>query len=60
MSGFERIVPCGLEGKSVGAIAQFIPNISLSRVQQSLIDQFEQVFELTLQPVSVTDLGLQT
>ncbi len=59
MSGFERIVPCGLEGKSVGAIAQFIPNVSLSAVQQSLITQFEQVFELTLQPVSMADLELQ-
>ena len=59
MSGFERIVPCGLEGKSVGAIAQFIPNISLCAVQQSLINRFEQVFELTLQPVSVADMRLQ-
>ncbi|MGB3788187.1 MAG: lipoyl(octanoyl) transferase LipB [Phormidesmis sp.] len=59
MSGFGRIVPCGLEGKSVGAIAQFIPTISLSKVQQTLIEQFEQVFELTLQPVSMSELGLQ-
>lgn len=59
MSGFERIVPCGLEGKSVGAIAQFIPDISLSAVKQSLINQFAQTFELTLQPVSISDLGLQ-
>lgn len=58
MNGFERIVPCGLEGKSVGAIAQFIPNISLNAVRQSVIDQFEQVFALTLQPVSIADLGL--
>lgn len=58
MKGFERIVPCGLEGKSVGTIAQFIPDISLSAVQQVLIEQFEQVFELTLQPVSLSDLKL--
>ncbi len=59
MSGFERIVPCGLEGRSVGAIAQFIPTISLNEVQQTLIEQFEQVFELTFQPVSMFELGLQ-
>ncbi len=60
MSGFERIVPCGLEGKPVGAIAQFIPTISLNQIQQTLIEQFEQVFELTLQPVSMMELGLQS
>ena len=59
MSGFERIVPCGLAGKPVGAITQFIPDISLIEVQQTLIEQFERVFELALQPVSIADLGVQ-
>ncbi|MBE9064636.1 lipoyl(octanoyl) transferase LipB [cf. Phormidesmis sp. LEGE 11477] len=58
MSGFERIVPCGLEGKSVGAMAQFIPDIRLSEVQQTLIKRFERVFGLAFQPVSVSDLNL--
>ena len=58
MSGFKRIVPCGLEGKAVGSIAQFIPDINLQDVQQRLIEQFEQVFGLTFQPVSITDLNL--
>ncbi|EDX86470.1 lipoyltransferase [Synechococcus sp. PCC 7335] len=58
MGGFERIVPCGLEGKSVGSIAQFVPDISLKQVQQTLIEQFEQVFGLTFEPTSISDLNL--
>lgn len=58
MGGFERIIPCGLEGKLVGSIAQFVPDISLKQVQQTLIEQFEQVFGLTFQPVSISDLNL--
>lgn len=58
MSGFERIVPCGLEGRSVGALAQFVPNISLDAVRQSLVNHFAHVFDLMLQPVSISDLGL--
>ena len=58
MSGFKRIVPCGLEGKAVGSIAQFIPDINLQEVQQTLIEQFEQVFRVTFQPVSIADLNL--
>ncbi|MGB3297521.1 MAG: hypothetical protein WBA76_04570, partial [Phormidesmis sp.] len=48
LSGFEKIVPCGIEGKSVGAIAQFLPEISLIEVQGRLVKYFEQVFGLSL------------
>ncbi|MGB3297050.1 MAG: lipoyl(octanoyl) transferase LipB, partial [Phormidesmis sp.] len=47
LSGFEKIVPCGIEGKSAGAIAQFLPAISLIEVQERLVKHFEQVFGLS-------------
>ena len=48
LSGFDRIVPCGLEGKSVGSMAQFVPDIELESVRQVVAEQFEQVFGLAL------------
>jgi lipoyl(octanoyl) transferase len=48
LSGFDNIVPCGLEGKAVGAIAQFLPDISFTEVQQTLVTQFEAAFDLKL------------
>lgn len=58
LSGFERIVPCGLEGRRVGSMAQFLPDVSIESVQAVLIEQFEQVFDLQLQLVQGADLGL--
>lgn len=58
LSGFERIVPCGLEGRRVGSMAQFLPDVNLESVRLALIEQFEQVFDLQLQLVQRTDLGL--
>lgn len=58
LSGFDRIVPCGLEGKRVGAMAQFLPDVSVESVQAVLIEQFEQVFDSQLQLVQGSDLGL--
>ncbi len=48
LSGFERIVPCGIEGKSVGSMAQFLPSVDFDRVRQTVIEQFEQVFDIAL------------
>ncbi|MGB7085015.1 MAG: lipoyl(octanoyl) transferase LipB [Phormidesmis sp.] len=60
LTGFERIVPCGIEGKPVGAIAQFIPQISVAAVQDVVVEQFEQVFKLTLDSRSVEALKAMT
>lgn len=55
LTGFEQIVPCGIEGKPVGSLAQFLPEISLVDVQKQLIEQFEYVFELALHRRSLPD-----
>ncbi len=47
LSGFEKIVPCGIAGKPVGSLTEFLPAISLAAVQKVLVEQFEQVFQLT-------------
>lgn len=56
LSGFEKIVPCGIEGKSVGSLMQFLPAIRFLDVQKTLTEQFEQVFQLTLTAMPLTDL----
>lgn len=48
LSGFERIVPCGIEGKPVGSMAQFLPSVTVDAVESVLTRQFEQVFGLAL------------
>ena len=55
LEGFERIVPCGLEGKPVGSMAQFLPGVAVSEVEAVLTKQFEQVFEVTLVQASRPD-----
>lgn len=48
LSGFEKIVPCGIEGRPVGSLAQFLPGIEFEAVQQALVTQFEDVFGVAL------------
>lgn len=49
LEGFRAIVPCGIGDRPVGSLAQFLPAIELSTVQQSIIHQFAEVFDLTWQ-----------
>lgn len=55
LSGFEKIVPCGIAGKPVGSLAQFLPDVSLEAVQKVVIEQFEQVFGLALRRSPLPD-----
>ncbi|MBW4554285.1 MAG: lipoyl(octanoyl) transferase LipB [Aphanocapsa sp. GSE-SYN-MK-11-07L] len=52
MTGFEQIVPCGIGDRPVGSLVQFIPEINLLQVQQTLAIAFAEVFQVTLLPVS--------
>jgi len=55
LTGFEKIVPCGIEGKPVGSLAQFLPDVTIKDVQQSLLYQFEQVFGMTFEQPTLPD-----
>jgi len=48
LSGFEHIVPCGIEDKPVGSLAQFIPGIEVAQVREQVAIAFAEVFHLQL------------
>lgn len=48
LSGFERIVPCGIDNRPVGSLVQFLGEISTEQVRQDLKKAFSQVFEVEL------------
>ncbi|WP_008314717.1 lipoyl(octanoyl) transferase LipB [Leptolyngbya sp. PCC 6406] len=50
LTGFQRIVPCGITDYPVGSLAQFLPGITLQAVQPVLEAQFAAHFSLTLVP----------
>lgn len=47
LSGFDRIIPCGIPDKPVGSLEQFIPGIQISQIQQDVAIVFGQVFNLS-------------
>ncbi|MBW4661904.1 MAG: lipoyl(octanoyl) transferase LipB [Drouetiella hepatica Uher 2000/2452] len=51
LSGFQHIIPCGIEGKPVGSLAEFVPNISFDQVRQQIATIFSEIFQLQLQPM---------
>jgi len=48
LTGFERIVPCGISDKEVGSLAQFIPEINLDQVRVQVAVAFAEVFSVEL------------
>jgi lipoyl(octanoyl) transferase len=56
LTGFDQIVPCGIADRSVGSMAEFIPDINPDLVRQQIIKVFSEVFEIEMlvsQKVSV-------
>ncbi|KJH72214.1 octanoyltransferase [Aliterella atlantica CENA595] len=52
LSGFEKIVPCGIADKSVGSMAQWIPDIQLDEVRLQVAKAFAEVFGVEFIPQS--------
>ncbi len=50
MSGFSEIVPCGIANKSVGSLAEWIPDITCEEVRFHVVQSFAEVFGVEFQP----------
>ncbi len=48
MTGFERIVPCGISDKPVGSLAEWIPGITCQEVRSYVAQSFAEVFGVEL------------
>lgn len=48
LTGFERIVPCGIADKPVGSLAQFISGICMEQVRLDVAASFAAVFDVQL------------
>jgi lipoyl(octanoyl) transferase len=48
MSGFARIVPCGIADKPVASLAEWIPDISCDEVRSQIVESFAEVFNVKL------------
>lgn len=57
LSGFEQIVPCGIGDRAVGSMAQFIPEIDFTHVQQRLVYHFGELFDLEWQETQWSDVS---
>ncbi|MEH2292982.1 lipoyl(octanoyl) transferase LipB [Nostoc sp.] len=48
MTGFERIVPCGISDKPVGSLAEWIPAITCQEIRFYVAQSFAEVFGVEL------------
>ncbi|MBW4534622.1 MAG: lipoyl(octanoyl) transferase LipB [Pleurocapsa minor HA4230-MV1] len=48
MSGFKRIVPCGIADKPVGSLQEFVPDLTVDRVRIDVAQAFAAVFQIEL------------
>jgi lipoyl(octanoyl) transferase len=49
LSGFERIVPCGITDCQVCNLNQFVSDVSIGQVKIAIAQTFSQIFDLELQ-----------
>ncbi len=49
LSGFDRIVPCGISNCQVCNLSQFAPNVNFVGVKKAIGQTFAQVFDLEMQ-----------
>lgn len=54
MTGFERIVPCGIADKPVGSLAQYIPGITCQEIRSCVAKCFAEVFNVELIEVQLS------
>jgi lipoyl(octanoyl) transferase len=50
LAGFDRIIPCGIVGKSVGRLDQWIPGLTVQAIKPVVVQAFEEVFSLVMHP----------
>jgi len=48
LTGFERIIPCGISDKPVASLAQWIPGITAREVRDRVAQSFAEVFDIEL------------
>lgn len=50
LTGFTRIIPCGIADRPVGSLEQFIPGIQLEDVRQQVAIAVAEVFQVDVIP----------
>ncbi|NDJ15756.1 lipoyl(octanoyl) transferase LipB [Myxacorys almedinensis] len=48
LTGFNQIVPCGIEDKPVGSLEQFVSGVSVEQVREDVAIAFAEVFKVRL------------
>ena len=56
LKGFDQIVPCGIEGSSMGSLIDWIPGITVNEVKQLMRESLENNFEFRLNLKEQIDL----
>ncbi|MGB2926921.1 MAG: lipoyl(octanoyl) transferase LipB [Limnothrix sp.] len=48
LTGFRRIVPCGIGDRPVGSLVQFLPELTTAQVRADLPEIFAEIFQLDM------------